>query len=376
MDYTNVLVLMCADVAFFLPSLEGGGAERCMLTLARGMAGQNIPVSLIAARAEGVHVREARDAIQVVDLESSGVWKAIPSLVRHLRKERPAVLISALDNANLAALIAKRVALSRVHVVVTTHTVLSMAFRLYRPQVSWAMTRLLRHFYPRADRVVGVSKAVAADLSKVAGIPVESISVIYNPVDAHRIEALSQVAVDSPLFRSHEPPVVTAVGNLWRHKDHRTLVKAVGIARQERPLRLVILGEGPERDALQALVVKLNLGSEVHLPGFVANPYAWMARSAVFALSSRWEGLPTVLVEAMACGVTPVATDSPGGTSEILEGGRYGILTPVGDAQSMADALLHALDHPLHAADLQRRADDFSIERAVSRYVELVENLE
>ncbi len=366
---------MRPEVAFYLPSLKGGGAERCMLNLAKGIAAKGFCVSLVVAREEGAHVEEAREAIPIIDLGCSGVWNSIPLLAPYLARERPTVLISALDHANLAALIAKRLAVSRVRVIVTTHTVVSKAIQVYRPQVAWLMRRLMRRMYPTADHVVVVSKSVGRDLCSVVNIPEESVEVVYNPVEISKVIALSRSVVDSPWLGRSQSPLILSVGNLWRHKDHQMLVRAVKIARRRGALRLAILGEGTERKALETLTSNLNLGSDVLLPGFVMNPYAWMARSAVFALSSQWEGLPTVLLEAMACGVTPVATDSPGGTAEILDDGRYGILTPVGDTQAMADALVRSLDRPFPASALQKRASEFSVDRAVQRYVELIQNL-
>jgi glycosyltransferase involved in cell wall biosynthesis len=363
---------MNTTVAIFLPSLGGGGAERSMLSLARGLAAQNFEVNLVVSQAGGPYMDEAADSLSLVNLNSRSVMKSIPGLVRYLRAERPKALISALDHANLAAIVASQLSLTDTRLVVTTHTIVSLMMSLNKTQVSRAMMRLMRILYPRADHVVAVSRAVALDLSNITGLPRESIRVVYNPVETHRILSRSVLSVDTTWFGPNEPRVVLSAGSLWAHKDHKTLIEAFGIVKRNRKVRLVILGEGPERISLMKFVRQHGLEREVLMPGFVENPYSWMARSAVFALPSRWEGLPTVLVEAMACGLSATATDSPGGTAEILDCGRYGHLTPIGDAPAMADAITDLLDRPIDPGILRHRAEDFSQEKAVSRYKELI----
>jgi len=287
---------MSQNVAFFLPSLGAGGAEKCMMSLAKGMAAQKLDVSLVVSHAEGPYVSEATESLPLVDLKARRIRESIPKLARYLRKERPKALISALEHANVAALVAKQLSGVDVRIVVSTHTVVSLMMGLNKRPVSYGMMSLMRLFYPRADQVVAVSNAVALDLSEITRIPKRSIRVIYNPVEARKVLALSRQPVDSTWFGPNEPPVVIAVGSLWPHKDQRTLIEAVSIARRSRTVRLVILGEGPQRPALEKLMRQLNLEKEVLMPGFVENPYCWMARSAVLVLPSRWEGLPTVLV--------------------------------------------------------------------------------
>ncbi|HHX87771.1 MAG TPA: glycosyltransferase, partial [Firmicutes bacterium] len=136
--------------------------------------------------------------------------------------------------------------------------------------------------------------------------------------------------------------------------------------------RLIILGEGPQREALEQLIHSLGLGDQVQLPGFVNNPYRYMAQAAVFVLSSRREGFGNVLVEALAAGAPVVSTDCPGGPAEILEQGRYGRLVPVGDLDRMAEAVLETLNHPPAPQLLRLRAEDFSMEQILPLYREVL----
>ena len=186
------------------------------------------------------------------------------------------------------------------------------------------------------------------------------------------LEAAAREPVAHAWLRPGEPPVVLGVGKLSPQKGFDVLLRAFARVRAERPARLVILGEGPQRRALERLARELGIADDVSLPGFVANPFAWMARCAVFALSSRWEGLPSVLIEALACGCAVVSTDCPSGPAEILDGGAFGPLCPVGDAAALAGAILRVLEAPTAPARLRARAATFSVDAAADRYLEVL----
>jgi glycosyltransferase involved in cell wall biosynthesis len=167
--------------------------------------------------------------------------------------------------------------------------------------------------------------------------------------------------------------VIVATGRLAPQKNFPLLLQAFALLRRQRPARLLILGEGRLRPQLEALIAELGLGEDVALPGFVTNPYAAFARASLFVLSSDYEGLGNVLIEAMACGCPVVSTNCPSGPAEILEGGRLGELVPVKDAAALSAAMLRALDTPRASADaLRRRGAYFSQERSAERYLELL----
>jgi glycosyltransferase involved in cell wall biosynthesis len=369
------VILLDLSLALFLPSFEGGGAERAMVILAKGFARRGVRVSFVLPKAVGPHLAQAREIARVVDFGTRKVSRSIPSLSRYLRTEHPDALIAALEHANTAALIARRLSRASTPVVVTTHTMVSLWMSLRKNLKSQALLHLMRLVYPTADAIVAVSRAAASDLSQFVRLPRRRIRVIYNPVPIDEVVSLSSHRVESSWLQPGEPPVVLAVGSLWPYKDHKTLIDAFAIALQEKPIRLVILGEGPERHKLEDQIRRMGLEDDVALPGFVDNPFSWMAKSSVFVLPSRWEGMSLALVEAMACGVTPVVTECPGGPIEVLENGKYGSVTPTGDAPAMADAILRSIDAPADPIQLRRRADDFSVERAVSEYLELLNPL-
>jgi glycosyltransferase involved in cell wall biosynthesis len=206
----------------------------------------------------------------------------------------------------------------------------------------------MRHLYPWTNGVVVVSQGVRDDMVQVTGVPRRHITVIYNPsVVGAEIQEKANEPLDHPWFEPGQPPVLVAVGRLQQQKDYPMLLQAFAQVRRSQPARLLILGEGRERPMLEALIKELNLEDDVGLPGFVMNPYAYIARASLFVLSSRWEGLPTVLIEALCCGTPAVSTDCPSGPREILRKGKYGTLTPVGDAAAFAQAIAAALEKPL-----------------------------
>ena len=359
-------------IAFFLPSLNGGGAERVVLNLMQGITQRGLPVHLVVATAKGPLLDQLPPSVRLVDLKSSRVIRSIVPLAGYLRRERPRVLISSMNYANLIALWAGKLAGGRVPVIVTVHTTLSQS----KPQQVrlspgiWA--RLLRTFYPWASSVVAVSRGSADDLARVSGLPRDMIEVVYNPVITLDLLAGARKAIEHPWFAPGEPPVFLGVGRLTRQKDFPTLLRAFAAVRAQRRCRLMILGDGEDRAGLTALASELGVAQDFALPGFQENAAGYMARSAVFVLSSGWEGLPTVLIEALATGARVVSTDCPSGPREILQDGRLGALVPVGDVAGLARAMIQALDEP--ACPVPPEAlRPFTREAAVDHYLSLVE---
>jgi glycosyltransferase involved in cell wall biosynthesis len=205
---------------------------------------------------------------------------------------------------------------------------------------------LVRWSYPRADAVVAVSDGVADDLARRLRVPRSRIHVVPNPIVTPDLADLARRRVDPTSFAAGAVPVILGVGRLTMQKRFDLLIEAFARVRRRHDARLMILGEGEDRPQLEALIRQLGLEQQVALPGFVANPFAYMARARVFVLSSAWEGLPGVLIQALACGTAVVATDCDSGPREILQGGRLGRLVPVGDVAALADAISSTLDEP------------------------------
>jgi glycosyltransferase involved in cell wall biosynthesis len=342
-----------------------------MVALANGFAERGYSVDLVLVSAEGPYLKEVAANVRIVDLKARRVLASLPALVRYLRREQPASLLAAMGHANVTAVMARHLAHVSTRVVVSERT----NFSISRAHAVSLRQRMIGYFmrwaYPRADGVVTVSSGVADDLVKSIGLSRESISVVYNPVITNALLTQSQFEPSHPWFRVGELPVVLGVGRLTAAKDFPTLLHAFARLRDTRQIRLVILGEGEARSQLEALIAELGLQNDVSLPGFVENPIAYMRRSAVFVLSSAWEGLPNVLIQAMACGSPVVSTDCPSGPNEILENGRWGRLVPVGDVVALADAMAAVLDERTHPA-VASRASEFSVDRAVDAYLRVM----
>lgn len=326
-------------LAIFVPSMHEGGAERAMVKLSQAVAERGCSVDLVLAKAEGPHLVEVSGLVRIVDLKAPRTLSSLPALARYLRRERPAAMLCVMNHANIVALWARRLAGVSVRMIASERNTLSVSARQAVSLRARLMPWLTRRFYPWADAIVAVSGGVADDLAQVTGIPRDRIEVIYNPVVTPDLRRQAQVPVDHRWFGPGQTPVLLSVGRLRVQKDFPTLIRAFAEVRRTRLARLLILGEGPERPILEALVKELGLEQDVCLPGFIGNPYAYMARASAFILSSRWEGLPGVLIEALACGAPVISTDCPSGPREILADGRYGQLVPVGDVAAMAHAI-------------------------------------
>lgn len=353
-------------VALIVTSLGGGGAERIMVLLANHFAKSGHKVDLVLLRREGPYLADVSDAVRIVDLGGPRVRFSMLPLWKYFRRERPAVVLSTLRQVNIMVAFA----LALVHV--DTRLVLREASVL-NPENKQGLTDKLfwsvyRWAYCRADAVVGISHAISGDIARVTGRT--DVVTIHNPIDIETVQEKALEPVEHPWFDDNIP-VIIGVGRLVLAKDFPTLIKAFAEVRRKREARLVILGEGLERPALEQLVKDLNLETSVWLPGFMSNPFRYVARSSVFVLSSRWEGFGNVLVEAMACGTAVVSTECPGGPSEILEDGKWGRLVPVGDHEALAKAMLDTLNDEVHPP-VKDRAGVFSMDRAVESYLRLL----
>lgn len=361
-------------IAFFLPSLNGGGAERITVNLLKGMVKKNIPLDLVLATASGPYLEYVPKEVRIIDLSAGRVLKSLLPLSRYLQKARPHALISHMNYANTIAVLAKSIACSKARLVLVEHNTLSSSLSSSKAtsMVSKCLPLLMKMLYPHSDAIVGVSKGVSDDLELQLGLPQGNVTTIYNPVVDDELIAKAKEPLNHPWFHSDAPPVFLAVGRLSVQKDFQSLIKAFAILRKQTFAKLLILGEGDLRGELELTVNSLGITDDVLMPGFVDNPYAYMRHARAFILSSRWEGLPTVLIEAMACGCPVISTDCPSGPKEILESGKYGCLVPVGDYLALSQAILQVLDTPINQNLLMQRAMDFCVERAISKYLSLL----
>lgn len=366
----------CESIALYLPNLASGGAETVFLRLCREMLSRGRRVAFVLDRAEGPLLAQARAmGVPVHALGAKRTLAAIRPLACWIDAERPDVVMSAISHNNLAAILAARLARTRCRVVVGEHAALhshSLAMGTWRHRLMPLLARLV---YPLADAVVGVAQGVSDELVEQIGLPRALVTTIWNPVVTDDFPARAALPAPHPWLSDGGPPVIMAAGRLAPVKDYPTLLTAIARLRQSRPVRALVLGDGPEREALSALRDTLGLADCVELPGRCADPLPWFARAAALAVSSRSEGFALTLVEAMALGIPVASTDCPVGPRDILDGGQYGPLTPVGDAQALADALAGLLDAPPPPEHLRARAAAFTVARSTDAFLALFDRL-
>jgi glycosyltransferase involved in cell wall biosynthesis len=359
-------------LALFLPTLDDGGAEQVMLQLGASFRARGFDVDLVLAVPGGPLESRIPPDLRVVDLAAPRTLRALPAFARYLRRESPAALLSTLEHSNILSIAANGLARSKTRVVLREANVLLPADRV-RSLRSRVQRALMHRFYPSASAIVAVSDAVARSLVSGLGIAARKIRTIYNPVVTSAIYEKAAVELDDPWFAPQAPPVVLGVGRLVPQKDFSTLLRAFAAVRKARAARLVILGEGEERSKLVSLARELGVESDVRLPGFDHNPFRYMQRSTVFALSSLYEGLPGALIQAMACGCRVISTDCPGGSREVLDGGRLGCLTPVSDPGALARGIIDLLgEAEVSKARPHHAIDRFTESATVDQYLQVL----
>lgn len=358
-------------LALFSPSLEGGGAERVMVTLANGFAERSIRVTLLLAKCEGPFLSQVSPSVRVVDLNANRVRASVFGLARYLRQERPAALLSFQTHTNLIAIFARMLARVPLRLVVSERVSLTGLASHPLGPTDRALRKLIGLAYRFADVVTVVSEAMVGELKKVTGLGNDRIRFVPNPVVTPEVVELASEIPEHPFATEPGPPLIMAAGRLTPQKDYPTLLRAFALLRQNMEARLLILGEGPSRPDLEAMVEQLGLTSKVDLPGFRPNPFPYMKAASLYVLCSKFEGLPGALIQAMAVGTPVVSTDCPTGPAEILEYGRWGKLVPVGEAAALAAAMQETLRAKAHP-DVARRAAYYSSDNAVSTYLDVL----
>lgn len=343
-----------------------------MVRLANVFVRLGIETDMILVRREGRYFGEVDGRVRIVDLGAARILVALPGLVSYLRARRPTAVLSTLTYANIVAIWARDLAGYPERLVVREANPISSVADDRAAGLKFRLTpSFVRRFYPRADAIVGISRGLCRDLIGRGRLPAHKVHAIYNPVVTGELSEKARQPLAHPWFTGSSPMILSA-GRLTRQKDFGTLIQAFKILRELVDARLVVLGEGELRPELEDLVRELGLESAVELPGFVDNPFKYMARSDVFVLSSQWEGFGNVLVEAMAVGTSVVSTDCPTGPAEILADGKYGRLVDVGNAPQMAEAIADVLGSPSSPDSLKRRAWEFSADHIAEQYLSLL----
>ena len=359
------------DLALMLATSGHSGVDRLVQHLLTVWADSGLTIDQLCLRNHGPHIADPPPNLRRVDLKAAHVATALPALVVYLHRHRPRALLTDKHKINRIALWGRRLAGVPTRVVIRTGTTVSRDLIQRGGLRRWTQPWSMRRLYPDADGIVVPSRGAAEDLATVAGLPLERITVIPNPVPVPPWEALLADPPPHP-WLGEDRPVILGAGELSGRKDFATLVRAFARVRSNRPCRLIIIGRGRERDHLESLARELKVADDLALPGFVTDPLRWMVRAAVVALTSRHEGFANVLAEALTLGVPVVSTDCPSGPREILDGGRYGPLVPVGDEGALATALERVLEQPVSREQLLIGAERYRPDIIAHRYLEVL----
>lgn len=361
-------------VVFFIPYLVGGGAERVVVNLLNGLDKSLFEIKLVVIDKHGPFLNAIPQEVEVLELSAQRVITSIIPLAKTIKNYEPDIVISHLDYANVISVLACKLSKSRTKLFVTEHLHYS-AGKSSDKLRSGLLKKLMSLTYKYSDCIVTVSKGITDDLIEILNYSKYSdrFRTIYNPIvfDAERINTK-----ETHWFKENEFKVLGA-GRLTAQKDFPTLIKAFAIVKEEFPnVRLVIIGEGEERENLENLIQELNLSEYVSLPGFVDNPHYNMKVADLFVLSSKWEGFGNVIVEAMAEKTAVISTDCPSGPNEIIDNNVNGVLCKPGDAKSLAkEILLLAKDSELRnkiALKGYERSHDFKVQKIAKEYESLI----
>ena len=377
-------------ITLAVPTLQEGGIPRTVLNLSNNLVNNGFAVDiLVIGNANGPYNKTLDKRIKVIALEARHPWSAgIPFLFflsswieifsdlrKYLDKRDPAILI--LNRVALPIAVLLFFFNCKFNTIDVVHSVFSKYVVDEYGRFKYQLVKFFyRCFYKKVDKVVGVSIGVIENLKSLRLISAEKSCCIYNPVVNWKLIKHSKQITEHPWFFPKANPVCISVGRLSSEKGFEILLLAFAIVHRSFPnVKLIIYGDGPDRTRLESLCSRLNLSEFVALPGRTSEPFAYMAAADVFVLPSLYEGLPTVLIEALASGTTCVATDCPSGPKEILEDGKYGYLVPVNNAKALAEGIITALKKPIPKELLRKRADLFSEERATKNYIGLIDEI-
>lgn len=364
-------------VIFFIYQMGAGGAARTMLNILNNMDRTTFTPVLVTLNYHGSYESYIKEDIKFIKLNTKRLRSAIFPLARIIRKEKADIVFSTIPNYNTIAILAKIVSCTRAKNIVREAAYLGGSFRANMK------LRMMGMLYKLTSKVVALSNGVKENIIHRYKVKPEKIRVIYNPVDVKSIAAhmeKGEIAREhAHLFQDNAKVIITA-GRLVQDKDHETLINAFAKVHQKINARLVILGEGELEAQLKHQTEKLHLKDRVHFLGFQENPYVYFKHADLFVLSSRREGFGHVLTEALATGTPIVSTNCRPGAMEVLDDGKYGVLCETGNANDMAEKIIHTLT--LDAQKTKeiiekgiRRANDFHARKIVKEYEETFINV-
>lgn len=346
-------------ILFILPRMVAGGVERVTLNLIAQFICDGIECRIAIRHCQGELLQEARSLVPVTELAPRSLYQFVPNLAKLIRAWQPTHVVTAFADIGVltwTAICLTKSATKWIHGVHNTHEAIAAHPGLTGRVRHLRDNRLAGFVYRRADKIVAVSEGVRNEIIKLFAISPSQVVTIYNPVIRD-----DQLQPRPEITNVSWPYRIVAIGRLVRQKGFDVLIEALKQVR--RPWELDIYGEGPERARLESLIADANLRAVVRLHGYTSEPFVALRHADLFVLPSRYEGLPTVLIEALACQCQIVSTDCPQGPREILQAGRLGQLIPPDDSLALARAieLVVGGEHRVNPDFLIERARAFSV---------------
>lgn len=361
---------MINKISLFITNLTIGGAERVAVNLSKGLTKFGYDVEIVLVNNEGEFLSEIPESVNLVELDADRLRSAVIPLYRYIHTKNPDVIISFMTGPNIIAILSNILSMKKSRVIATEHNTQTM-----KSGLSMKMDMYLgRGLYKLSDGIIGVSVGVAENVSNWANIPKKEIEVIHNPVIEKNLLEREFSTPPHEWYNEKDIPTIVSAGRHVEQKNFQTLIRAFDKVLSEREARLVLIGEGEKTEEYEDLVKDLGIQDHVCMPGFVDNLYEYLFYSDVFVLSSAWEGLSMVLIEAMACRTPVVSTDCPYGPAEVLRNGIYGSLVPVDSYEELGNEILETLENPSKEEQLTNRASDFSIEAITQEYVDYIKS--
>ena len=359
------------DLTFVIGSMRIGGAERATLHLMNGLVTKGLNIELVLLHKAGDFLAKVDPKITIVNLNKRKASQSIGIFKKYLKTNNPKTLFIVQNHIQLMVLFTVKISSWKGKIILSEQSTYLKNLKGLKGFVQKFLSKI---FFPRADSIIAVSEGVAVELKRIFPKLESKIHVIYNPIITNEFIKVKDRPVDHPFFNRGNIVIVSA-GRLAKSKNFDLMIRAFHKVNKTVPVKLIIFGDGEENHHLKNLINSLHLTDDVSLPGFVSDPCMYFSKADLFVLSSDFEGLPGVIIEALACGCKVVSTDCENGPAEILMNGKFGWLTSVGDCEALAARIQVALNSQTDKSLLIERSNDFHVEKIANSYLGLLNTL-